>query len=59
MIIFAFLVLIVFAVYSGFFMAGFGYRSASHIFDKRDPEAIQRWNLDRRYARLMMGNRKI
>lgn len=59
MVVIMFLVLTVLAVYAGIFMVGLGYRSADFIFDRRDPEAVQRWNLDRRYARLMMGRRTL
>jgi len=54
-----FLVLTVLAVYAGIFIGALGFRAADRIFDKRDPEAVQRWNLDRRYARLMMGRKTV
>ena len=54
-----FLVLTVLAIYAGIFIGALGFRAADRIFEKRDPEAVQRWNMDSKYARLMMGNRKI
>jgi hypothetical protein len=59
MVVIMFLVLTVLAVYAGIFIGALGFRAADRIFDKRDPEAVQRWNLDRRYARLMMGKRTV
>jgi hypothetical protein len=47
------------AYYSGAFVFGFGFRAADHLFSKRDPEAVSRWNNDRRYVRLMMGRKTI
>ena len=59
MVIIMFLLLTVLAVYAGIFMGALGFKAADRIFDKRDPEAVQRWNLDRRYARLMMGRKTV
>lgn len=55
-----FLVLTVLAVYAGIFVGALAYRVAGLICeDKRDPEAIKRWGLDRKYSKLLMGNRKV
>ena len=55
-----FLVLTVLAVYAGIFVGALAYRVAGLICeDKRDPEAVKRWGLDRRYSKLLMGSRKV
>lgn len=57
MVVIMFLVLTVLAIYAGIFMGALGFRAADRILDKRDPEAVKRWGLDKRYARLMMGRK--
>lgn len=60
MVVIMFLVLTGLAVYAGIFVGALAYRVASLVSDeKRDPEAVKRWGLDRRYSRLMMGRRKV
>jgi len=60
MVVIMFLVLTVLAVYVGIFVGALAYRVAGWICDeRRDPEAIKRWGLDRRYSKLLMGRRKV
>lgn len=59
MVVIMFLVLTVLAVYAGIFVGALAYRVADRFIETRDPEAIKRWGLDKRYARLMMGSRKV
>jgi phage shock protein PspC (stress-responsive transcriptional regulator) len=60
MVVIMFFVLIALAIYAGIFVGALAYRTASLICDdKRDPEAIKRWDFDRRYSRLLMGSRKV
>lgn len=59
MVIMMFLALTILAIYAGIFVGMMGYRLADRIIERRDPEAIKRWGLDRRYSRLMMGRRKV
>lgn len=60
MVVIMFLVLTVLAVYAGIFVGALAYRVAGLMLDeKRDPEAVKRWGLDRRYSKLLMGSRKV
>lgn len=59
MIAITFFTTLALAYYSGAFAVGFGSKTADHLFNRRDPEAVRRWNHDRRYVRLLMGRRTI
>lgn len=60
MVVIMFLVLTVLAVYAGIFVGALAYRVAGLICEeKRDPETVKRWGLDRKYSKLLMGNRKV